>query len=185
MLRRLIDTVLKPVRKRLFSVLLAGGVLSFSWDAEGGGAVSEYALKAAFIYNFAKFIDWPKREDGRLHLCVLGDEMFDGELQRLEGRLVGPLRVQTHWSVWPQLPPACQILFISESESENLPQILKSIQDQRVLTIGDSKGFLDRGVMIEMLLDEGRISFEVNMVAARKGNLPISSKLLRLAKRVY
>ncbi|MBS1211669.1 MAG: hypothetical protein H6R26_285, partial [Proteobacteria bacterium] len=85
MLRRLSDRVLKPA-------VLAGGLASFVWGVSEGADVSEYALKAAFIYNFAKFIEWPDRVDGRLHLCAVGDEMLGAELERLESRLVGSLR---------------------------------------------------------------------------------------------
>jgi hypothetical protein len=147
--------------------------------------VSEYALKAAFIYNFAKFVDWPKPADGLLHLCVAADEAFEGEFDRLSQKAAAGLRVQVDHPKAPEMGAQCQIVFIAESETDSLPGWVQLSREKGALTVSDAPGFLDRGIMIEMRMEDERVSFEVNMTAARAAKLDISSRLLRLAKRVY
>lgn len=171
--------------RRKSSGFLVPAILLLLGPLASDADVSEYALKSAFIYNFAKFIEWTRPADGTLHLCVLADEAFEGEFDKLNGKAVGTLRLKVDHPSRTDAADTCNIFFIAESESENLPRIIRMSKDLGALTVSDSKGFLDRGVMIEMQMEDGRVSFEVNMAAARAAALTIGAKLLRLAKRVY
>jgi len=162
---------------------LAGMLLAAAAQAQT--EVSEYALKAAFIYNFAKFVDWPKSADGLLHLCVAAEETFEGEFDKLSQKVAGGLPLQVDHPKAPEMGAQCKIIFIADSEADSLPRWVQFSREKGALTVSDAPGFLDRGVMIEMQMEDERVSFDVNMTAARAARLEISSRLLRLAKRVY
>ncbi len=152
-------------------------------------AVSETELKAAFLYNFAKFVDWPAQafsaETTPIQIGIYGDEDFGGKLRSLlsdkkaHGRSFEVKRLST-----PQEAKTCQIIFISNSESKRLAQILEAVKKSPVLTIGESEQFMDAGGMINFIFEDAQLRFEVNPDAAERAKLVISSKLLRLAKRI-
>lgn len=147
---------------------------------------TDYEVKAAFIHNIAKFVEWPAaaRDGGALRLCVLGHKPLDGALDALNGKPIGG----KVWEVAPvDLPNnlgRCQVLFIAASESANLGQILESIEGDAVLTVGDSEGFAERGVMVNFYLEQNKVRFEINNGAALRAGFRISSQLLKLARIV-
>jgi YfiR/HmsC-like len=149
---------------------------------------SEYDVKAAFLYNFTKFVDWPPwafhNDRSTVRLCVLGDDPFGESLREIaEGEVAG--RRLTVLSVPAMNDPAgCQILFVSRSERERLPEILAAVRDAPVMTVSDTKGFLEQGGIINFVLEGSRVRFEINQEAADRARLKISSRLLRLATRV-
>lgn len=146
----------------------------------------EYALKAAFIYNFATFTEWPARSAETLNLCILGSDPFGNALSSIEGKLVGNTRLVTkHVAASDNALRGCQMVFISASESGNLQTILDIARESGILTIADLPGAAQQGVMIGLTVEQKKITFEVNLDAARRAKLNISSKLLRLAKTVY
>ena len=159
--------------------------------ATGGAraAVSESDVKAAFIYNCAKFVEWPKdafaSETAPIQIAVVGDEEFATKLKSLlsdkkaQGRSFEVKRVSN-----PQDARNFHIVFISNSEARRLAQFLDATKKSSALTIGESDQFLDLGGMINLFFEEAQLRFEVNADAAEKAKLVISSKLLRLAKRV-
>jgi hypothetical protein len=149
---------------------------------------SEYEVKAAFLYNFTKFVEWPPSAfaegNGALRLCVLGDDPFGrglnaalGEGEVVEGRRLTVVRAETLARAG-----GCQVLFVSRSERERLPQILAPLKSSPVLTVGDSKGFLDQGGIVNFILEGSKVRFEINPAAAEQAGIRISSKLLRLAR---
>jgi len=148
----------------------------------------EYQVKAAFLYNFAKFVEWPARAlpstSPSMTLCVLGDDPFDRDLeQTVQGKTVGGRElVIKRFKVMQELT-ACHILFISASESRRLPQILAGLKGSHVFTVGDTEQFTELGGMINFVVQENKIRFEINVDAAERAALRLSSKLLKLAKR--
>ncbi len=149
---------------------------------------SEYEVKAAFLYNFAKFVQWPPSVippgASPIVIGVLGENPFQGELRRtLENKKVDdhPLVMRQFQSLTDATN--CHILFISASEAGHLPQIIDRLQGKSVLTVADMEHFTENGGMIRFVLRESRVRFEINNDAARKANLRISSKLLALALR--
>jgi hypothetical protein len=148
----------------------------------------EYRVKAAFIYNFAKFIEWsPEAYESSaspIVLCILGDDPFETALDSVEGKKVGERKLVIKRIKKVQDGDGCQILFICSSEKEGLPQILKALQGSSVLTISDMDRFTDQGGVIGFVLADNKIRFDINLGAARLSKLEISSKLLKLAERV-
>ncbi|QSA96474.1 YfiR family protein [Methylococcus sp. EFPC2] len=147
-------------------------------------AVTETELKAAFIYNFAKFAEWPQKP-AALNLCVFENDALASTLEKLDGKTLGTQRLQFVMIESSERIGDCHILFLGEAQRENLPRILNSLRTKPTLTVSDAAGFIEKGVMIEMSLNQAHIEFEINAQSASRSGLEISGKLLRLAKRVY
>lgn len=150
---------------------------------------SEYQVKAAFLFHFAQFVEWPeeafKDASSPLTYCTIGDDPFHGSLEAtLNGKSIGvrPFRV-SHFKR-PQEIEGCQVLFIGAEGKKLLPAILAGVKGNSVLIVGESEHFVQDGGMVGFLLEENKIRFEINLEAAKKAKLKISSKLLALAKTV-
>jgi YfiR/HmsC-like len=181
---------LKRVRRSLLPrLLLATVVLAAPGRVAGAQpAVSESDVKAAFLYNFTKFVEWPSASfpDARspLKICVLGEDPFGKTLRALaDGEVVGrPLSLLRLDNL--SNPAACHVLFISRSEKKRLPQILAVLDNAPVLTVGDTPEFFEQGGIINFILEESKVRFEINQEAAERVGIKISSKLLALARHV-
>ncbi len=162
--------------------VLAGAVLSsLFWLAPAVSAVSEYQVKAAFLLNFGKFVEWPDAK-GDLEICVLGDDPFGSTLdETVAGRSVGKRAVKTRRIGSVSAAGGCSILFVSRSESGSVDTILSSLSGSPVLLVADLERFAKRGGMINFVESDKKIRFEINERAAKKAGLKISSQLLRLA----
>ncbi|HEY0554706.1 MAG TPA: YfiR family protein [Thermoanaerobaculia bacterium] len=175
--------LLTPVRSL---VLLLAGLLLLPGVAAAQTA-AEYDVKAAFLYNFTKFVDWPPAafpDANSLKVCVLGDDPFGRSLHSVAGEQVGNRKLKVVQVDSLAKQAGCQVLFISRSERDRLRQILAMVKDSPVLTVGDTKGYADQGVIINFTLEGSKVRFEINPEAADRGGLRISSKLLQLALRI-
>jgi hypothetical protein len=150
---------------------------------------SEYQLKAVFLFNFAQFVDWPPSapQDSQppLLIGILGDDPFGTFLdETVRGERVGarPIQVRRYHRIADI--EDCNILFISRSEDERVPEILSAVKNRPVLTVSDADGFASQGGIIEFFTDKSRIRLRVNLDAAEAAKLTISSKLLRVAEVV-
>lgn len=147
---------------------------------------AEYEVKAAFLYNFGKFVKWPaggNRSDFRI--CVLGEDPFGTTLDSiLEGETVDGKRVAARRISVPGDAASCQIVFISSSEEKRLKAILEVLGRTNALTVSEIPQFTQRGGMIGFLLAGGKVRFEVNLVPAEGAGLTLSSDLLRVATSV-
>jgi hypothetical protein len=146
----------------------------------------EYQVKAAFLYNIAKFVQWSGMEaDEFLTLGILGEDPFSGTLDGLEGKVVqGKKLLIQRFRSYRELRKI-HMLFISPKEKENLSQILQAVKGSEVLLVGDTEGFAQKGVCINFYLEQQKVRFEINVDAARRAGLKISSNLLKLAKIVH
>lgn len=148
-------------------------------------APSEYEVKAAFIHNIVKFVEWPASPaSGRARLCLMGDDPSGGAFGVLQGKPIGAadwevVRVDGGHSL-----NECRVLFIAASERANLDRILARIGGSPVLTVGDTEGYAGQGVMVNFYQEENRVRFEINREAAARAGLAISSQLLKLARIV-
>ncbi len=149
----------------------------------------EYEIKAAFLYNFTKFVAWNDASfpDDRAPfvIAVLGDDPFGDALSALEretahGRPIVVRRAASLDALGP-----CHLLFVSSSAESRLAAVLRAAHARNILTVGDMEGFASRGGIIELVLAGDRVGFEINMNSARLAGLAISSKLLALAKIVH
>jgi hypothetical protein len=171
------------LRKKLVMAANCAALLCTGAQAATPG---EYEVKAAFIHNIAKFVEWPAASPATAsaRLCVFGEAPFEGALEALRGKQVGKL----HWDVVPVGFEAnlkeCRVLFIAASERDGLDRILESIGNSPVLTIGDTEGYAGQGVIVNFYLERNKVRFEINRQAAARANLFLSSQLLRLARIV-
>lgn len=164
----------------LLSLLLAG------LTCPAQSAPSEYQVKAAFIYNFARFIEWPTQSyfaaDSPMIIGVLGKNDFGDNLaQIINGKEIKghPLQFKEFESVAEATN--CQVLFISKSEQSDFPKIIVQLQGANILTVSDGDNFISAGGMINLVIVDQKIRFQINNDAAKKAGLTISSKLLSLA----
>jgi len=167
--------------------LLTVGLLGTVSSAVQAQTSGEYQVKAAFLYNFAKFVDWPGEafSDGSAPLVigVIGNDPFGGALDSaINGKNIGGRRLTVRRLKWGQDLRSCHILFISSSERQRLPQIIQSLRGSSVLTVGDMGQFNQQGGMINFILEASKVRFEINSRGADQARLRISSKLLALAK---
>jgi hypothetical protein len=153
---------------------------------------TEYQLKAAFLFNFAKFIDWPDKSfptpQSPFTLCVIGQDPFGGALDEYLAKTMGGRPVQlAHFPNANILSGArrCQIVFVSGSEKSHFHNVIESLSGTNSLLIGDTDGFAAAGGAIEFMLEDNHIRFVINPDAAGRADLKVSSKLLALAKIVH
>ncbi|MEI7730584.1 MAG: YfiR family protein [Verrucomicrobiota bacterium] len=149
---------------------------------------SEYELKAAFLHKFAMFVEWPVQSfdttNAPIVIGILGRDPFGPKLEavlaskRVHGRAV---EFQRFARVEDVLLARCQMLFIASSEQARLPAILEAIKTVPLLTVGDSPGYGETGVMINLVVREQSLRFEINRQSAVRVGLQVSSQLLELA----
>jgi|SRR5450432_1084185 hypothetical protein len=150
---------------------------------------AEYRLKASFLTTFPSFIDWPAKvfpsAQAPFLVCVLGDFRFGTTLAEV-ARTTSPQgrRAEVRWVRRDEEARNCQILFVSESEVNRYPQVLRIAQGQSILTVGETSDFLSAGGMLSFVFQNGSLQFEINLAAANAAHLRVSSRLLALARRV-
>ncbi len=176
----------------------AVGLLLLGWCAPLAGqalavesayaASVEYEVKAAFIHNFTKFIDWPSEAFEGNHspfrIGILGTGPIDKPLLNLNGKKAQKRSLEV--SRVPNLYNMSQyhIIFVNPSENGRMRSILSALRGTGILTIGDAPGFAEQCGIINFYLSGGKVRFEININASRREKLLISSKLLRLARIV-
>lgn len=164
--------------------LVLGASICLSAPSARSDEIPEYRLKAAVIYNFAAFTEWPTTVGATLNLCIFGPDPFGPEIDGLNGKNVGAhtLAVQRK-STLDELKD-CQIVFVSRSAIDQIPRLLTIIQGSPTLTVADNPGAARAGIALNLNVAADRISFEANLEAARSAGIDLSSKLLRLATEV-
>lgn len=154
-------------------------------DAQPPG---EYPVKAAFVFNFLKYVEWPSnggcKAPGSLKLGILGHHLFDDSFVKFKGKPIANCFLEVSEISGNQSPDQFHAVFISNSEKTGLQAILAGLKSLPVLTIGDSPGFMQAGVMINLVQREDKLGFEINMKAAKAAGLKISSQLLKLASDI-
>jgi hypothetical protein len=146
-------------------------------------AQREYEIKAAYLYNFIKYVDWPSSGD-TITIGVLGYDPFGTALAPLNGKTVKGRRLLIKHLDSVRDAQQCHIIFVSSSEKQRLQEIFESLKSARVLTVGETQGFADGGGIINFIEENNKIRFEINAEAARRTGLNISSELLKLARLV-
>lgn len=147
--------------------------------------LNEYEVKAAYLYNFAKFVDWPAaafpRENTPLTICIVGKSPLNEVIESLAGKSIKNRRLVIRQFSKIEDLNECHILFINAAVKSSLSQIVASIALRPILTVSDSKGFAATGGIIEFVPVGDKIRFKISNQAAQHVNLRISSHLLRLA----
>ena len=188
-------------------VVLAGLQGSAICAQKDSGPVGyrEYDVKAAFLYNFIKFTDWPENkpaEPNKIIIGILGQDQFGNSFDSVQNKLLqDKMLVIKRYGKFVNLckdsngntanPCAkqedlkkCHVLFICKSETPQLKQIFEAISAGSVLTVGECDEFLDAGGMINFILHDKKVAFEINTAATKNAEIQINSRVLRLAKRI-
>jgi hypothetical protein len=152
-------------------------------------AASEYQVKALFLYNFAKFVDWPdgsySSPQGPFTICIVGEDPFGSELdQAVKGKTINNRKLAVKRVAKARDARSCQIAFISSTDERRVRMLLDELRSASVLTVGDINGFTGWGGVVKFTLEANKVRFEINVDAAEHVRLRISSKLLSLAKVV-
>ena len=182
----------KVVSLIAITCLLFAMALGSHADSLDSSDSSEYLIKAGFIYNFAKLVQWPTiaftQADSPIVIGILGDDPFGATLDRIvadkkiNGRGLVVRRLK--WGRDFKDVKDCNILFVSSSEKEHIDSVVEMMRQLPVLTIGDVPGFARRGGIMNFTLEDNKVRFEVNVEAAKHADLTISSRLLTLARIV-
>jgi hypothetical protein len=167
----------------------------------------EYQVKAAFLYNFLQFVDWPEEESADsnepITIGIIGKDPFGDAFESIKDKKVKGGRgvIIKRFKSFEDLKKStekdkpesdqetetltkCHLLFICSSEQKNLKEIIDLLKDHSVLTVADMQGFLESGGIVNFVIEENKVGFEINIAAAEHAKLKIRSQLLRLAKRV-
>jgi hypothetical protein len=158
-----------------------------------GVKLTDSQRKALMVYNFAKYTEWPKSafadDNAPFVIGVLGKDPFGKDIDIIKGKSIkGRTLVVTYFSTAEEVTE-CHLLFISSSEMQNLPRILKRLENSSILTAAEAPGFIDRDGIINLVPDRKpngteTVEFEVNLLAAVKANLKLDTQLLKLARRI-
>ena len=149
----------------------------------------EYRVKAAFLFHFAQLVDWPadtvKATDGSLFLCTVGDDPFQGALEStVAGKAVGTRVLRIRHLKETQDMHACQMVFLGNAVSKQIPALLAGLHNAPILTVGETPDFLKSGGMVRFLLADNNVRFAINVAAANAAGLKIGARLLILAQNV-
>lgn len=175
---------------RFWFVIMFALWLSSMLNLPAQTAVSkEYQIKAAFLFNFAQFVEWPATAftNAAEPFCIgiLGNDPFGAALdETVQGETINNRKIIIERSQRIEDLKNCQMIFISKSEKEHLAEILSQLDSQSVLTVSEFEGFAKRGGGINFYLEKDKVRFEINSTIAQRNGLKISSQLLSLAKIV-
>jgi uncharacterized protein DUF4154 len=172
-----------------FSVSLSGTAEVFAQTPDAPDS-SEYLIKAGFIYNFAKFVEWPSaafaQPDSPIVIGILGTDPFGNLIDQIvQNKKIGTrgfVVKRLRWGTDLRELRECKILFVGASEKAHIDELLQIVKTLPILTVGETPGFAERGGVIRFVLEDNRVRFEVNVEAAHQADLTISSRLLTLAR---
>lgn len=174
--------------------LLALFLFAASFPLPSYGDISasrEYQIKAGFLYKFLFFVEWPEevtsQSEDAITIGIIGQDPFGNSFEAVEGRIIQErkLVIQRFAKDTPsESLKHCHILFISASFKEDIKKILQSMRDHPVLTVSEVEGFLELGGMLNFIVQEDRVRFEINRGVADAVGITFRSKLLRVAERI-
>jgi hypothetical protein len=171
-----------------FMFALALLLIHFCPRSSADTVSAEYRLKAAFLFHFAEFVDWPEdafKDSTSLTYCTLGEDVFRGALDEgIDGKRLGNHLLRVQHLRQPQALQNCHILFVGGLDKKRQAAALASVKGEPVLTVGDSEQFVNEGGMIGFCLEENKVRFQINLKNAADAGLKISARLLILAKAV-
>ena len=183
---------MRACRARVITLLvLSLGVLMGRRPVARANEASEYQVKAAFVYNFVQFVEWPASAfkgtvKAPLQIAIVGNDPFNGMLDRVvAGKVVNghPLVVR-HFATAGDVCQPCHVMFVCAQSEQQFGLAMQKLGCAGLLTVGETDGFLDAGGIIRLYQEGNHIRFDVNRGAADRAGLRVSSKLLKLAKTV-
>jgi hypothetical protein len=177
----------KPGQTLATALCLLAAVVPGCPAQPAGEPPLEYQVKAAFLLNFTKFIEWPPPEsvepDSQARICIVGEDPFGTLLDRMiEGEILNGRKLVIQ-RLHHQSPESCEVLFFAKADQKDVSAVLSDI-GPGVLTVGEGEHFLRDGGMIAFVVENRRVRFDINQTAALRARLKISSKLLTIARSV-
>uniref|UniRef100_Q47CB5 Putative transmembrane protein n=1 Tax=Dechloromonas aromatica (strain RCB) TaxID=159087 RepID=Q47CB5_DECAR len=169
--------------RRLAALLTCSLGLLLAVPTTYGEVASEGQLKAAYLVNFLKYIEWPGTRT-TVNICLFGRDSLGPYLASYEGRQVGGRELRIRKVNSPEQLADCQELFIPETEEARAGAVLRWVDKQAILTVSDAETFARDGGAIALIRTEGRLQFDINADALNRANLKASSQMLRLARQV-
>ena len=151
-----------------------------------------YQHKALYLFNFAKYTEWPKQafadDNAPFVLGILGKDPFHADIDIIKGKTIKGRKLVVRYFDFMQEVTNCHLLFICASETNNLTQILQTVEHLSILTISEADGFIEHSGMINLVAEQKTagsqvVAFEINQAAAEKANLRLDTQLLKLARR--
>jgi uncharacterized protein DUF4154 len=172
----------------LYFLIILLAPVSFSTQAIAVDETSkEGKLKAAYLFNFLRFVEWPDESDGAINLCVIGNKSsYHDALLALTTQSINRQAISVSISNNENTLELdnCQLIFITDLKQKSESKILESFNSSPILTVGENPDFINNGGMINFITSKDKIYFEINMTAVKQTDIRISSKILRLAKKV-
>ena len=145
---------------------------------------SESQLKAAFLVNFLKYVEWPASSATTVTICLFGRDTLGPYLSQFEGRVVGGRELHIRRINSPDQVSECQLLFIPDTEEARFGAVLRWFERQPALTVSDADVFARQGGAISLVRSEGRLQFDINMDVLNRAGLKPHSQMMRLARQV-
>lgn len=186
------------------AIVILGCLLVPAYADTQSGQYKEYEVKAAFIYNFLKFVDWPEEKmensDKQIIIGIIGENPFGSAANVFKNKKVEDREVVLKYfesfediknmskedrAAKEESLKNCHLLFICQSERKQVREITDLVSKSSVLTVGDMDGFTKSGGIINLFIEDNKIRFNINLTVADKNGLKVRSQLLRLAKNVY
>jgi hypothetical protein len=173
----------KDISRLIFGVVC---FVLLATNTNAAEKASEYEVKAAYLYNFAKFVQWPEDGGASFDICILGTDPFGGALGAIvEGESLRGRRVVIRATDRSAAVTDCNMVFVAASERSRITQIVESLEQRPVLTVSDIPQFAEKGGVIGFVNKGGRVRFEVNLTAAQEAKLVVGSGLLSVAAKIY
>jgi hypothetical protein len=176
-------------RRAFFVAITVGFLLSAPNALSQNEEAAEYAVKLGFLYNFTKFVEWPPdsfRDPGApLVICIAGRDPFSQNLEaELRTRKVGDHPVEVRTLAPNDKLSVCHIVFVPITEKDQADRIVRGLKGSSTLTVGETEGFAVLGGIINLTVEDNKVHFEINRLAANRAGLRIGSRLLSIAKIV-
>lgn len=172
----------RSFRRKLGKLLLAAS-MTLAMPATFGEVTSESQLKAAYLVNFLKYVEWPTQRS-TVNICLFGRDSLGPYLAGYEGRQIAGRELHIRKVSSPEQLADCQELFIPETEEARIGAVLRWVDRQAILTVSDSESFVRDGGGIALVRNDGRLQFDVNNDVLSRLNLKASTQMLRLARQV-
>lgn len=175
-------------RIRVFHLTLLLSLIFFCSGAQAAKIAEENEVKAAFIFNFLKFVEWPKeaffKSKSQLKICLVEESELCEKVTLIDGKMAGQRLIKVEKPGEKSLCSDCQVLVICSGKADRIKRHLERFKGRPVLTIGDSENFTQLGGMIGLTKISGKVRFLINLKEAEASGLKISSQLLKLAVEV-
>jgi len=162
-----------------FAVWMCG---CWSVHAQSGNTMAEYRVKAAYIYNFAKYVEWPGVETKEFHVCSAGRDDLGGALFALDRRSAQGREIRIKHNLALDQLKDCQIVFVSDKDNKLLTSVVRQFGNAPMLIVSDNPQAADFGAHITLASAEDRVEFDVNLAMLQRANLKASSQMLKLAR---